>query len=214
MQPKGFHWDNSQCTLHPFVLYKASCHKSYCVISDCLRHDAAAVAAFQAVVILHIKNELSGLKKYTISRTGQRPSIKTRQTFQIFPIMQGISESNVSGISLPLLMEKNACDGVGGAIKRAVYRASLQRPIDGQILTPAAFYKHCEDNRTEKIHFFFVSAAQIADKKAELAERFASARVVKGTRAFHRFVPLDSHTVAAFKLSESSETRSVHRVCH
>ena len=64
------------------------------------------MAAFQAVVILHIKNELSGLKKYTISRTGQRPSIKTRQTFQIFPIMQGISESNVSGISLPLLMEK------------------------------------------------------------------------------------------------------------
>ena len=127
--------------------------------------------------------------------------------------MQGISESNVSGISLPLLMEKNACDGVGGAIKRAVCRASLQRPINVQILTPAAFYKYCEDNLTEKIHFFFVSVVQIAEK-AELAERFASARVVKGTRAFHRFVQLDSHTVAALKLSESSETWSVHRVCH
>ena len=54
----------------------------------------------------------------------------------------------------------------------------------------------------------FVSAAQIA-RKAELAKRFASARPVKGTRAFHRFIPLDSHTAAAFKLSESSETRSV-----
>ena len=54
----------------------------------------------------------------------------------------------------------------------------------------------------------FVSAAQIA-RKAELAKRFASARLVRGTRAFHRFIPLDSHTAAAFKLSESSETRSV-----
>ena len=55
----------------------------------------------------------------------------------------------------------------------------------------------------------FVSVAQIAAQKAELAKRFTSARVVKGTRAFHRFIPLDSHTVAAFKLSEPSETRSV-----
>ena len=54
----------------------------------------------------------------------------------------------------------------------------------------------------------FVSAAQIA-RKAELVKRFASARLVKGTRAFHRFIPLDSHTAAGFKLSESSETRSV-----
>ena len=54
----------------------------------------------------------------------------------------------------------------------------------------------------------FVSAAQIV-RKAELAKRLASARLVKGTRAFRRFIPLDSHTAAAFKPSESSETRLV-----
>ena len=45
----------------------------------------------------------------------------------------------------------------------------------------------------------------MTEKKAELAKRFASARVVKGAKAFHRFVPLDSHYVKALKLS----TRSV-----
>ena len=106
---------------------------------------------------------------------------------------------------------KNACDRVGGTIKRAVYRASLQGPIDGQILTPATFFKCCEDNLTE--NFFFVSPAQTAEK-AELAEYSTSARVVTSSRVFYRFVPHDSHTIAAFKMSESSETRSVHRVCN
>ena len=108
---------------------------------------------------------------------------------------------------------KNACDGVGGSIKRAVYSASLQRPIDRQILSPTAFFKYCEDNLTAKIHFFFVSAVQISKTKVKMASRFSSARLVKGTRGFHRFRPIDSHTVAAFKLSES-RTRTVHRLCH
>ena len=43
----------------------------------------------------------------------------------------------------------------------------------------------------------------MAEKKAAPAKRFANALVVKGAKAFHRFVPLDSHTVEAFKLSES-----------
>ena len=57
-------------------------------------------------------------------------------------------------------------------------------------------------------------ATQIAETKTKMKERFTSARMVKGTRTFHRFVLLDSNTIAAFKLSESSETRSSQRVCH
>ena len=73
---------------------------------------------------------------------------------------------------------------------------------NGQVLTPAAFRKCCEDNIAEK-YTFFVSAVQMAEKNATLAKRFASDRVVKGAKTFHRFVPLDSHTADAFKLSES-----------
>ena len=44
-------------------------------------------------------------------------------------------------------------------------------------------------------------ATQIAETKTKMKERFTSARMVKGTRTFHRFVLLDSNTIAAFKLS-------------
>ena len=43
---QGFHWNNSQCTIHPFVIYyklsSSVSHQSH-VIIDCLHHDTTAV---------------------------------------------------------------------------------------------------------------------------------------------------------------------------
>ena len=48
---QGFHWNNSQATIHPFVsCYIDSaelCHLSYVVISDCLPHDIVSVRLFE-----------------------------------------------------------------------------------------------------------------------------------------------------------------------
>ena len=50
---QGFHWNNSQATLHPFVAYYIDsgelCHFSYVIISDCLHHDTIPLSK-----ILHI----------------------------------------------------------------------------------------------------------------------------------------------------------------
>ncbi len=47
---QSFHWNNSQATLHPFVVYYKSKgelkHLNLCVISDCLKHDTLAVHTF------------------------------------------------------------------------------------------------------------------------------------------------------------------------
>jgi len=47
---QGFHWNNSQATLHPFVAYyrgnEELCHLSYVVISECNHHDTIAVHLF------------------------------------------------------------------------------------------------------------------------------------------------------------------------
>ena len=46
-EAQGFHWNNSQATLHPFVVYyteSGELHQlSYVIISDCLQHDTVAV---------------------------------------------------------------------------------------------------------------------------------------------------------------------------
>ena len=45
---QGFHWNNSQATLHPFIAYFVdSGEVCYVIISDCLHHDTIAVSLFQ-----------------------------------------------------------------------------------------------------------------------------------------------------------------------
>ena len=59
---QGFHWSNSQATLHPFVAYFVDSgelhHLSYVIISDCLHHDTIAFYLFQKFFIAFLKNFL------------------------------------------------------------------------------------------------------------------------------------------------------------
>ena len=57
-EAQGFHWNNSQATVHPFVVYyyytesSGELHQlSFVVISDCLHHDTVAVYVFQKCLI-------------------------------------------------------------------------------------------------------------------------------------------------------------------
>ena len=62
---QGFHWSNSQCTLHPFVTYYQENDKlksiSYCVISDDRKHDDALVYKVQNTILADLKCTLPGL---------------------------------------------------------------------------------------------------------------------------------------------------------
>ena len=53
-EAQGFHWNNSQETLHPFVVYYTESGKlhqlRYAIILDCLQHDIVAVHVFQNVL--------------------------------------------------------------------------------------------------------------------------------------------------------------------
>ena len=60
---QGFHWNNSQATIHPFLVYYTDTgelhHQSYVVISECLHHDTVAVYLFQKMLIAYLKKKYS-----------------------------------------------------------------------------------------------------------------------------------------------------------
>ena len=59
---QGFHWNNSQCTLHPVVTYYQENDElkniSYCVISDDRKHDVALVYEVQKAILADLKCKL------------------------------------------------------------------------------------------------------------------------------------------------------------
>ena len=81
---QGFHWNNSQATIHPFVAYfthhKEERHISFVVISDCLQYDTVAVYLFQRKLIEFLKLALPFmLKKIVYFSDGAASQYKNKK---------------------------------------------------------------------------------------------------------------------------------------
>ena len=59
---QGFHWNNSQATVHPFAAYYMDSGEvkelNFVIISDCLHHDTVAVYVFQRYFLSFLKETL------------------------------------------------------------------------------------------------------------------------------------------------------------
>ena len=92
---QGFHWNNSQATVHPFVIYYRHAgeehHLSFVIISDCLHHDTIAVFLIQKTLIAFLKRVLP--KKVFYFSDGAASQYKNRKNFVICPNLQRYSES-------------------------------------------------------------------------------------------------------------------------
>ncbi len=65
---------------------------------------------------------------------------------------------------------KGACDGLGGTVKRLAARASLQRPYNGQIMTPRQLFDWACTNIAA--HFGYCSNEDYQREEQNLEKRF------------------------------------------
>ena len=210
---QGYHWNNAQATIHPFVIYYRhsgeECHLSYVVISDCLYHDTVAVYLFQKRLITFLKQALPfSLKKILYFSDGAASQYKNRKNFinlcnheADFGIQ---AEWHFSATS----HGKGACDGIGGTVKRLAARASLQRPYEQQIMTPPQLFEWASE-KVPKTVFNYCSTQEYEEVKEFLKERFQNSRTIPGTRRLHSFVPLSRNTLKVRVYSFSTTSKDV-----
>ena len=105
---------------------------------------------------------------------------------------------------------KSPCDGVGRTVKRLVSRASLQRPINNQILTAESFFEFCQEN-ISGISFDYLTTDSLVSTRVFLNERFLKGNTIPGTRSFHYFTPLDEAAIGCKFVSCDSEYSYTHR---
>ena len=138
---QGYHWTNSQATLHPCVAYYKENGKieSICcvMVSDSLVHDTVAVSYFQNKILSVIKIKLAPTKIFYFS-DGAAAQYKNRKNFANLAYHQkdfGVpAEWHFCHVTW-----QRPCDGIDGTLKRLATRASLQRPVDLQIQTPYSY---------------------------------------------------------------------------
>lgn len=213
---QSFHWSNSQATVHPFVVYykneNTNClnHNSFCFISDSLTHSVAAVHAFLKELLPAIKDILPKCTKVHYFSDGCAGQYKNKYNFInlcYHSLDFGMNcEWNFFGTS----HGKNACDGIGGVVKRAAAKESLQRVGKSPIITPLEFFKFCE-NYFDDIKFFYTPSDDILKTEERLQSRFQNALTLKGTQGFHKIIPNTLMTIKAFKTSQSNEY-TIHQI--
>ena len=87
---------------------------------------------------------------------------------------------------------KNACDGVGGTIKRLVACAGLQRALHNQILNPHQSYDFAK-SEIPCLTCFFVDKQQVDVVSKFLTFRYENARQFRGSRKKHQPIPNDDN---------------------
>jgi hypothetical protein len=106
---QGYHWNNLQATLHPFVVYYRSEGElkclNICIISDCLKHDTVTVHSFVSTMLTHLKTVLPFIQKIIyISVMEQHHSTKTIIFLQISAITNLTMDLKLNGTSSELVM--------------------------------------------------------------------------------------------------------------
>ena len=212
---QGFHWNNSQATIHPFVAYYMNAgelhHLCYVIISDCLHHDTVAVHLFQKNLIDYLRKRFHALpRKIFYVSDGAAAQYKNRKNFvnlcQHEEDFGVAAEWHFSATS----HGKGACDGVGGTVKRLAARSSLQHPYDQQIMTPRQLFEWAVDN-IPAVTFQYLTEDDYKSEQVLLEQRFEQSRTIPGTRKLHCFVPLSRHKVST-KAYSSSSISKVERV--
>ena len=206
---QGFHWNNAQATIHPFVAYckegNTEKHLSFVVISECLHHDTVAVHLFQRHLIDFLMIALAQPpEKIIYFSDGAASQYKNRKNFinlcYHYDDFRVAAEWHFSATS----HGKGACDGLGGTIKRLAARASLQRLQDDQITTPLELYEWAKKH-IPQMTFCFCSTEEYKTEKTILQERFENSQTITGTRKLHSFIPTSTDTLQTRVFSSSAE---------
>ena len=135
---QGFHWNNSQCTLHPFVTYYQENDElkniSYCVIFDDRKHDVVLVYEVQKAILADLKCKHPGLSTITYFTDGCAGQYKNRKKFYNLRQHSSDSRLNARWVFFATSHGKQPCGGIGGTVKQLASSASLKSDLKDQTI--------------------------------------------------------------------------------
>ena len=211
---QGYHWTNDMVTLHPMVLYYLENGvkkvKSFCMISDDLTHDTAAVHSFLREFVKEVKEINKDVEKLYAWTDGGPAHYKNRKAFANTSFSKQDFGIEIESHFTPTCHGKNSGDGIGGAVKRLVRRAALHGVT---INTPRLFYEWAKAN-IKNIKFIYVESTTIELDREKLKPRFDAAKTIEGTHKLHAFIPISPGVLKVSRISnpESKVPSQIVRV--
>ena len=190
---QAFHYNNSQCTVHPVVCYYKNyegetCHNSFVLLSDCTTHDTVAVYVMQKLVTPEIKKIYPNLKRIIYVSDGAKQHYKNK-----YRMCNLIRHEEDFGVKADWHFHatahgKGACDGVGAILKKEATRASLQAQPNDAILTPESLYLWA-NRKFNNLRVMYYDEKEHGKTERFLNKRFSEAPKVDKISIGHAFMP-------------------------
>ena len=216
---QGFHWNNSQATLHPFaVYYRESDGKlnniNLCIISDCFKHYSVAVHSFVKVALQDLTSHVCPtVKKMYYFTDGAASLYKNFKNMTNLVYHQDDFEVQAEWQVFATSHGKSACDGIGGTVKREVARDRLRATTTGHILTPQQLIEWCSIHITG-IKFLYIPKDDVAFNSKILEKRFNNSSKFSGILIHHCFIPNSDKTLRMQRISGDKNTDEIIMSVH
>ena len=161
------HWSNESVTVFTAVVYykddnKDLKHLSYALISDELSHDKRSVYVFNKALLDAVSRETS-FKQVHYWSDGAGSQFKNRFNLACVlyhPLDYG---THATWSFFETAHGKGAVDGVGGAVKRAVWRAILQ---DRAVVNSAEEFARVAENECLKVKVLYIPKEDNSSRRA------------------------------------------------
>ena len=217
------HWISEGVTLFTAIINNASGGTSYVVISDELTHDKYAVCAYNAAILADANkgDEINNLHMFT---DGAASQFKNRYTLSVLLDPKALHPNlcNMDWSFFGTAHGKGPVDGVGGTVKRTVWRRILQRRA---IINSAEEFAGVARECCPNIRILFVSKKDTEKVKECLDEKWLKQPVnsIPGTQALHYAVAISASDLQVQPVSPFSGIRchvtvltlsNKHRVLH
>ena len=184
------HWRNDSVTLFTTVLNTPDGVRSYVVVSDELRHDKYAVAAFNRKILEAAnQNENETIEKLHIFSDGAGSQLKNRYNLSLLLWPQKMSGTltDIDWSFFGTAHGKGPVDGVGGTVKRAVWRRILQGQV---VVQDAAQFAKVAQECCPGVTILYVPSSDIDIVRQELDTLWAETEpsAIPQLRAHHFFM--------------------------
>ncbi|ELU17965.1 hypothetical protein CAPTEDRAFT_215629, partial [Capitella teleta] len=192
------HWTHSQATLFTAHAWGADTNEGLVIVSDCLQHTKITVFTCMEEIFTHLKSKHSSVKKICVFSDGAASQFKQRFLFSNLHLWEQQHSIKLEWNFFATSHGKGAVDGIGGTVKRSVWRyvkagqASVQN---------AKEYAAIASQRNPGITIKFVSEDAIMKKSEELTKHWEGVFHVPGTHNLHSVRPAGPNQISVAETS-------------
>ena len=208
------HWVTEGVTLFTAVIYQSGGSTSYVIVSDELHHDKYAVFCYNKAILNHYSSELcKTVTQLHVFSDGAASQFKNRYTLSTI-LQPQLIHNNMDWSFFATAHGKGPVDGVGGTVKRAVWRRILQKRV---VVNTAQDFAEVARNSCPNVAVIFVGKKEVGECKAQLEAVWQSKPpvAIKQTHHIHyaracNAAVLEVSDISPFTDSVTPEFREAH----